>query len=85
MATKEEISSRLIEIVERYIPEDEKPDEINFNGHLTKDLGINSMHLVDIVIDIEDEYDIVIEDEEIRKMDTLKASVEVVQAKLDNK
>lgn len=83
MPTEQEISSKLIEIVQRFIPEEDMPEEIDQNMHLTKDLGINSMHLVDIVIDIEDEYDIVIEDEEIRKMDTLKASVEVVKAKLD--
>ena len=82
MITKEELSEKLITIIETYIPEEEMPNSIDLDLDLTNDLGINSMHLIDIIIDIENEFDIIISDEEIQKMTSGNKAVEVILAKL---
>lgn len=82
MITKEELSEKLITIIKTYIPEEEMPNSIDLNLDLTNDLGINSMHLIDIIIDIENEFDIIITDEEIRKMTSGNKAIEVILAKL---
>ena len=46
------------------------------------DLNINSTHLVDIVLDVEDAFDITIEDDELDKMETVKASIALIEQKL---
>jgi acyl carrier protein len=46
-----------------------------------KDLKINSAHLVDIILDVEDEFDIEIEDEAMEKMLTVKAALAVIEEK----
>jgi acyl carrier protein len=83
MITKEELSDRLISIVKSYIHEDEMPESINYDMDLTNDLGINSMHVIDIVIDIENEYDITIEDDELQNMTTLNKVLGIIMAKLE--
>lgn len=85
MLTREELSEKLMSIVKSYIPENEMPENIDYDSNLTNDLGINSMHVIDIVIDIENEFDITIEDEELQSMDTLHKVLDVLQSKLEEK
>jgi acyl carrier protein len=50
-----------------------------------KDLKINSANLVDVVLDVEDEFDITIDDASMEKMLTVKAALEIVNEKLAQK
>ncbi len=72
----------LVNIVRPYLPEDVNPDQIGPDSHLLEELNINSAHLVDIVLDVEDKYDIILENEDIDAMQTVKQAVELVQKKL---
>ncbi len=72
----------LVNIVKPYLPEDVNPDQIGPDSHLLEELNINSAHLVDIVLDVEDKYDIILENEDIDAMQTVKQAVELVQKKL---
>lgn len=72
----------LLEIVRPYLPEDVDPDEIGPDSHLLEELNINSANLVDIVLDVEDKYDIILENEDIDAMQTVNQAVELVQKKL---
>ena len=56
---------------------------LNEETDFIKDLKINSAHLVDIILDVEDEFDIEIEDEAMEQMMTVKAALEVISAKVD--
>ena len=85
MITKEELSEKLKSIVLSYIPEDEMPDTLDYDMDLINDLGVNSIHLIDIVIDVENEYDITISDEELQSMSTLNKVLEVLMVKLAEK
>ena len=75
----------LVEIVRPYLPEDVDPDEIGPDSHLLEELNINSAHLVDIVLDVEDKYDIILENEDIDAMQTVNQAVALVQKKLSDK
>ncbi len=78
----QEIYPRLTEIITPYLPEDVDPQQIEPTSHLVNDLNINSTHLVDIVLDVEDAFDITIEDDELSKMDTVDASIKLIEQKL---
>ena len=80
-----EIYEELVEIVRPYLPEDVDPAEIGPDSHLIQELNINSAHMVDIVLDVEDKYDITIENEDFDEMQTVKQVVELVQKKLSAK
>ena len=50
-----------------------------------KDLKINSANLVDVILDVEDEFDIIVDNESMEKMLTVKAALEIIEAKLSEK
>lgn len=85
MISREELSEKLKGIVLSYIPEEEMPENIDYNMDLINDLGVNSMHLIDIVIDVENEYDITISDEELQSMNSLNKVLDVLMKKLEDK
>ena len=61
------------------------PETIDYDMDLINDLGVNSMHLIDIVIDVENEYDITISDEELQSMNSLNKVLDVLMKKLEDK
>ena len=48
-----------------------------------KDLQINSANLVDIVLDIEEMYEIVIDNPSMERKTNVKAALEIIDAKLN--
>ena len=72
----------LKEIIKIYLPEDVSVDDITPSSHLINELNINSANLVDVVLDVEDHFDITIEDDEIEKMETVANALEVIGQKL---
>ncbi len=83
--TKEELLSKLKTIIEPYVQNQEGLNDLNENTDFIKDLEINSANLVDVVLDVEDEFDIEIDNEAMEKMLTVKASIEVIESKLTSK
>jgi acyl carrier protein len=75
----------LLEIIGPYLPEDVDRATIDKNSHLINELNINSAHLVDIVLDLEDQYDILLEDEDMQKMLTVGDALEIISAKTREK
>ena len=69
-------------IIKVYLPEDVSVEDIKPSSHLINELNINSANLVDVVLDVEDHFDITIEDEEIEKMDTVENSLAIIQSKI---
>lgn len=70
-------------LVEPYVQDKEAFAKLSEETDFIKDLKINSAHLVDIILDVEDEFDIEIEDEAMEQMLTVKAALEVISAKVD--
>ncbi len=83
--TREQIKDELKEIIGDYVQEKELLKSLSESHELIADLKINSAHIVDIVLDIEDKYDIMIEDEAIGKMGTVGESIDVIFEKLGEK
>lgn len=80
--TREEILAKLKEIIKPYLGDESLFENVTEESDLINDLKINSAHVVDIVLDIETEFDIVIDDESINKMTTIASSVDVVESRL---
>lgn len=81
---REEIKKELLEIIDPYIDEKEVTVSVSEQSDLINDLNINSAHLVDIVLDIEEKFDIMIEDDFIGKMDTVGSALDIIEEKLAN-
>lgn len=75
---EEAIKEGLIEIIRPYLPEELSSVEVDQGSHFIRDLKINSAYLVDIVLDIEDRYNLIIEDEVIGKMNTIQDSIDLI-------
>jgi len=82
---KEELIAKLKAIVSGYAQDQDALATINEDTDFIKDLKINSANLVDVVLDVEEAFDIVIDNLSMEKMLTVKASIEVIQAKLQEK
>ena len=83
--TKEQIISKLTNIVKPYIHNEEGFKNISENTDFINDLDINSANLVDVILDVEDEFDIHIDNDSMEKMLTVKATVSVIQEKVAEK
>lgn len=79
---KEEMIARLKKIVQPYIQDEEAFNNLSEDTTFIKDLKINSANLVDIVLDVEDEFDIRIEDGEMETMLSVKAAMEIINSKI---
>ena len=82
---KEERHKKLHEIIKIYLPEDVSPDEISEESHFINELNINSANLVDIVLDVEDAFDIMLENEDMDQMETVKDALAIIEKKLSDK
>lgn len=81
--TKEELITKLTVIVKPYIQNEEAFKSLNENTDFINDLEINSANLVDIILDVEDEFNIEIDNDSMEKMLSVKATVEIIQKKMD--
>lgn len=79
---REAIKEELLKIINPYIDDKEIGTNISESSDLINDLNINSAHLVDIVLDIEEKFDIMIEDDYIGKMDTVGNALDIIEQKL---
>lgn len=73
----------LKEIIKPYIQNQEAIETITEKTDFIKDLQINSANLVDIVLDIEEKYEIVIDNPSMERMINVKAALEIIDAKLN--
>jgi acyl carrier protein len=79
---KEEIILKLTTIVQPYVQNEEGFENLNEDTDFINDLEINSANLVDIILDVEDEFNIEIDNDSMEKMLSVKATVEVIQTKM---
>lgn len=79
---KESLIEALREIVKPYIQDEEAFQNLSEETNFIDDLKINSANLVDIILDVEDKFDILIEDEAMENMLTVKSAMEVIKIKL---
>ena len=79
---KEQTIEELKSIVKPYIQNQEAFDALTENTDFINDLKINSANLVDVILDIEEKYNIVIDNDSMERMVNVKAAMEIIEAKL---
>ena len=79
---KNKIQEELKNIIAVYVPEKEILDNLILEHDLINDLKINSAHIVDIVLDVEEKYDIMIEDDVIMQMGTIGKAIDIIHGKV---
>ena len=78
--TPEDLNSKIKAVVvdKLGVKEEQVTDDSNF----ADDLGADSLDLVELVMALEDEFDIEIPDEDAEKLTTMKLVREYIQAKI---
>lgn len=79
---KEELIISLKKIIKPYVQDQEAFENLNEDTDFINDLKINSANLVDVILDVEDEFNIEIDNESMEKMLSVKAAIEIIENKL---
>lgn len=79
---KQELIEKLKVIVKPYTHSPEGYENMNEETDFINDLKINSANLVDIILDIEEAFDITIDNTEMERMLNVKAAIEIIESKL---
>jgi len=80
---KEALIEKLKKIVFPYIQDEDAYKNLSEETQFIRDLKINSANLVDIILDVEDEFDIQIGNEEMEKMTSVQAAMDIITSKLN--
>jgi acyl carrier protein len=75
------IHETLLPIIEKYLPEDVDTEDITPDKDLIKDLKINSAYLIDIIIAIEETFELKVEDHEIPQINTVQEAIDLIKLK----
>ncbi|MGB3152695.1 MAG: phosphopantetheine-binding protein [Maribacter sp.] len=76
---------KLKDIIKIYLPEDVTIDAVTLESNFINELNINSANLVDIVLDVEDAFDIRLENEDMDEMATVNDALHIIEKKLAEK
>jgi acyl carrier protein len=82
---KQETIEKLKKIIKLYIQNPEAIDNITEETDFINDLKINSANLVDVILDIEEAFDIIIDNDSMERMMNLKAALQIIETKLAEK
>ena len=80
--TRKEIIDSMQKIVKPYIQDQEAFNNLSEETDFINDLKINSANLVDVILDVEDEFNIEIDNDSMDKMLSVKAALDIIQKKL---
>ena len=80
---RKEIIDKLKAIVKPYVNNQEAYENMNENSDFIKDLGVNSANLVDIILDIEEQFNIVIDNLEMERMLDVKTAIDIIEIKTE--
>lgn len=78
-----EIEAKVIQIVSEQMSADK--NEISRNTSFVNDLNADSLDTVELVMELEDEFELTIPDEEAEKLKTVGDAIDYVRKHLENK
>lgn len=81
--TDNEIIQNLKKIVTPYVQDDSGLNDFSESTDFINDLKVNSANLVDVVLDVEDEFNIEIDNESMEGMLTVGDAKEIIKRKLN--
>lgn len=82
---KKETIEKLKNIVKPYIKNQEAFEDLSESTDFITDLQINSANLVDVILDIEEEFDIIIDNQSMERMLDVKSALEIIETKVSEK
>tara|TARA_B100000795_G_scaffold191967_1_gene146479 strand:- start:322 stop:576 length:255 start_codon:yes stop_codon:yes gene_type:complete len=80
--TRKELIISLQKIVKPYVQNQEAFKNLSEETDFINDLKINSANLVDVILDVEDEFGIEIDNESMEKMLSVKSAMDIIESKL---
>ena len=80
--TRKELITTLKKIVKPYVQDQEAFMNLSEESDFINDLKINSANLVDVILDVEDEFNIEIDNKSMEKMLSVKAALDIIENKL---
>ncbi|MBK6381029.1 MAG: acyl carrier protein [Chitinophagaceae bacterium] len=83
--TTEALMEKLKGIVKPYVKSEEGFKNMTADSDFLNDLKINSANLVDVILDIETEFDIIIDNDSMEKMLNVQTAIEIITTKLSEK
>lgn len=81
----EQIIEQLKEIIRPYVQDQSALETLTETTDFINDLKINSANLVDVILDIEEKYSIVIDNESMERMINVAAAMDIIKTKLAEK
>ncbi len=83
MAAVEEIEQKVIQIVSEQMSVDK--NEVSRDTSFVNDLNADSLDTVELVMELEDEFDMTIPDEEAEKLKTVGEAIDYIKNHLETK
>lgn len=83
--TKEAILTKLKEVIKPYSQNPEALENISATTDFTNDLKINSANLVDVFLDVEEAFEIELENSSLEKIANVYDAIDVIELKLQEK
>ncbi|MBH1959524.1 MAG: acyl carrier protein [Flavobacteriia bacterium] len=83
--SREENITKLKEIVKPYVKDAPALENLTEDTDFINDLNINSANLVDVILDVEEVFNIEIDNESMEKMRDVKSALAVIEGKLAEK
>ena len=81
MSDTDSMRAKVIEHLIAASDEEIQPEDVSDETRLREDLDLSSLQAVTLVMDLEDEFGVVIEDEEIEGLATVGDVLEIIEAK----
>ena len=78
---REETFKKVVNILQPFVKNNAALDSATDETSILDDLQVNSARLVDIILALEDEFDIEVDDESADQVRTLKDAVDLIAAK----
>lgn len=79
---RETAFEQLKNIIKPYIQDEKAFETLSEETDFINDLKINSANLVDVILDIEEKFDIIIDNESMKKMVNVKEAMLIIEAEL---
>ncbi len=79
---REEIKKQVIDLIEPFVKDKAALENAGDNTSLADDLQFNSLRLIDLTLNLEDQFGIAVSDDDLERINTLGDVIKLVQSHL---
>lgn len=80
--TRDEIFARVVDTITPFAKNESALEEVSEETNILRELQVNSARLVDIILDLEVEFDIEVADEDADAVNTVGDAVRLIEEKI---